>query len=193
MFKTANDGKFGTLQGVFIPNVLQMIGVILFLRLTWVLGHAGMAQMGVIITLSAIILFITGLSLAAIVSNMRMQGGGSYYLVSRALGIEFGSAIGILSCVSQLCSIALCTTGFAVSLYEFIPFVPLAALKAITLSVLVFISYYSTNFALKTQVFVDCGLIKNRENMRTPALCACGQVTQSDGPFMDKEGENAVF
>lgn len=158
MFKKNTDGKFGTLQGVFIPNVLQMIGVILFLRLGWVLGHVGIVQMSIIITISALLLFITGLSLAAIVSNMRMSGGGAYYLISRALGIEFGSALGILSCISQLCSIALCVTGFSLSLHEFFPHFSLPVLKAATLTILVLISYFSTNFALKTQIFIFLSL-----------------------------------
>lgn len=158
MVKASSDGKFGTVKGVFIPNVLQMLGVILFLRLGWVLGHAGIVQMSVIITISAILLTITGISLSSIVSNMRMQGGGSYYLISRALGIEFGSAIGILSCVSQMCSIALCSTGFALSLHEFMPHIPLEFLKAGTLISLVLVSYYSTDFALKTQIFIFAAL-----------------------------------
>jgi amino acid transporter len=158
MFKKSADGKFGTLEGVFIPNVLQMIGVILFLRLGWVLGHAGIVQMSLIITLSALLLFITGLSLSAIVSNMKMSGGGAYYLISRALGIEFGSALGILSCISQLCSISLCVTGFSLSLHEFFPLLSLPLLKAATLTTLVLISYFSTNFALKTQLLIFVGL-----------------------------------
>ncbi len=158
MFKKNVDGKFGTMAGVFIPNVLQMIGVILFLRLGWVLGHAGIVQMSIIITLSALLLFITGLSLSAIVSNMRMSGGGAYYLISRALGIEFGSALGILSCISQLCSISLCVTGFSLSLYEFFPFAALPFLKAGTLTMLILISYVSTDFALKTQFFIFISL-----------------------------------
>ncbi len=154
MVEKALDGKFGTLKGVFIPDVVQMIGVILFLRLGWVLGNAGIFQMSVIITISALLLFITGLSLSAIVSNMKMSGGGAYYLISRALGIEFGSAIGILSCASQLCSISLCVTGFSLSVYEFFPMVSLPLLKAGTLTALVLISYFSTDFALKTQIFI---------------------------------------
>jgi amino acid transporter len=154
MFRKNADGKFGTLKGVFIPNVLQMIGVILFLRLGWVLGHAGIFQMSIIITLSALLLFITGLSLSTIVSNMKMSGGGAYYLISRALGIEFGSALGVLSCIAQVCSISLCVTGFSLSLYEFFPILSLPLLKAATLIILVLISYFSTDFALKTQFFI---------------------------------------
>lgn len=156
--KQESDGKFGTIKGVFIPNVLQMIGVILFLRLGVVLGHAGIAQMTIIISLSALLLFLTALSLGSIVSNMRMEGGGSYYLVSRALGAEFGTAIGILGAVTQLCSTALCVTGFAISLQEFLPSVPLIVLQASTLTTLVLLSYLSTDLALKTQIFIFVAL-----------------------------------
>ena len=35
------DRKFGTFGGVFTPNVLTILGVILYLRLGWVVGNAG--------------------------------------------------------------------------------------------------------------------------------------------------------
>lgn len=158
-FKTKSDGKFGTVQGVYIPDVLQMIGVILFMRLGWILGHVGMVQMGTIICVSSLLLLLTSFSMTAIVSNMKMRGGGSYYLISRSLGIEFGSAVGVLQCLSQLCSISLCTTGFCLSLAELFPLIPLAALKIGTLTTLVLISYFSTNFAIKTQIFIFMILI----------------------------------
>src|SRR3990167_7070334 len=158
LFQSENDGKFGTIKGVFIPDVLQMIGVILFMRLGFILGHVGILKMGSIIILSALLLMVTGFSLTAIVTNMKMRGGGAYYLISRSLGIEFGSAIGILMCISQLCSIALCVSGFSLSLHEFLPDIPFWALKAGTLTTLVIISYISTDFALKTQLFIFISL-----------------------------------
>lgn len=154
MVKNCLDKKFGTIEGVVIPNILQMIGVILFLRLGFVLGHIGIFQMSIIITLSALLLLITGLSLAGIVSNMKMSGGGAYYLISRSLGIEFGGAIGILSSLSQLCSISLCVTGFSLSVNEFFPTTSLPVVKALTLTTLFLISYISTNLAMKTQIFI---------------------------------------
>lgn len=154
LFKKNADGKFGTIKGVFIPNALQMLGVILFMRLSYVLGHVGIAEMGTIIIVSAILLLITGLSLASIVSNMRVRSGGAYYLISRSLGIEFGSSIGVLLCISQLCTAALCINGFTLSLYEFYSDIPLPVLNIATLSVLFLISYLSTDWALKFQVII---------------------------------------
>jgi amino acid transporter len=154
MFKKNLDGKLGTIEGVVIPNILQMIGVILFLRLGLVTGHVGIFQMSIIITLSALLLLITGLSLSGIVSNMKMNGGGAYYLISRSLGIEFGGAIGIVNSLSQLCSISLCVTGFSLSINEFFPAISLPVIKVLTLTTLFLISYISTNFAIKTQIFI---------------------------------------
>lgn len=154
LFRSSDDGKFGTMQGVLIPNVLMMIGVILFMRLGWVLGHVGIFGMVTIISISAILLLSTGLSLTAIVSNMKMRAGGAYYLISRTLGIEFGSAIGLLIFTSQLCSISLCVTGFSLSLHELLPDTPLLLIKAATLGVLTFLAYFSTNLALKAQFFI---------------------------------------
>ncbi|MCP5469900.1 MAG: amino acid permease [Chlamydiales bacterium] len=150
--------KFGTLKGVFLPNILQMIGVILFLRLGWILGQVGIFETTVIITLSSFLLFVTGLSLTAIATNMKIGAGGSYYIISRSLGLEFGSSIGILLCISQTTSVALCVSGFAVSLQEFLPHLSITYLEIGTICFLTFISYVSTNLALQTQIFIFCAL-----------------------------------
>lgn len=157
-FKTETDGKFGTIKGVYIPNVLQMIGVILFMRLGWILGHVGMFTMGFVISLSSLLILMTSLSMTAIVSNMKMKGGGAYYLISRSLGVEFGSAIGVLQCISQHCSIALCVTGFSLSVHEIFPTVSLLLVKGVTLTTLILISYFSTSLAIKTQILIFVAL-----------------------------------
>ncbi|MFZ0564798.1 MAG: amino acid permease [Chlamydiales bacterium] len=157
--RRVNDGKYGVIKGVFLPDILQMIGVILFLRLGWILGHVGIVETSVIISLSSIILLITGLSVAAIATNMRIGAGGSYYIISRSLGVEFGSSIGILICISQTTSIALCVSGFAVSLHEFFPDFSLPLIEVVTLVFLGVIAYISTNLALQTQILIFCALM----------------------------------
>lgn len=153
-FSRKKSEGLGIIKGVFLPNILQMVGVILFMRLSWILGHIGMFQMATIITLSSSLLLITSFSITSIVTNMKIGGGGTYYIISRSLGIEFGSAIGILLCISQITSIALCTSGFSVSLHEFFPQVPLRILELGTLIFLGLISYFSTNAALKAQMLI---------------------------------------
>lgn len=158
IFKPLSDGKFGTIEGVFIPNVLQMIGAIFFLRLGWILGHVGIAEMGIIISLSSFLLILTSLSMTAIVTNMRMRAGGAYYIISRSLGIGFGSAIGILQCVSQLATIALCVSGFSLSIHEIYSGIPIWLIQGLTIFALLVVTYISTNFALKTQGIIFIGL-----------------------------------
>lgn len=62
----------------------------LFIRLSWVTGHAGIGLATVIILLSALVTVITTLSMSAICTNGEVKGGGAYYLISRSLGPEFG-------------------------------------------------------------------------------------------------------
>lgn len=147
--------KLGALKGVFLPNILQMIGVILFMRLGWITGHIGLPKMLLIISMSSSILMITAFSMTSIVTNMKMGSGGSYFIISRSLGIEFGSAIGVLTSLSQITSIALNVSGFSYSLHTlFLPHISLTLIEAAVLCVLVTISYISTNLALRFQVVI---------------------------------------
>ena len=70
--------------------LLNIWGVMLFIRLSWVTGQAGIGLATVIILLSAMVTVITTLSMSAICTNGEVKGGGAYYLISRSLGPEFG-------------------------------------------------------------------------------------------------------
>lgn len=102
----------GTFAGVFTPSVLTILGIILFLRLGYVVGNAGLARTLVIIGVANLISVLTSFSLAAIATNMKVKGGGDYYLISRTLGIEFGGALGIVLFLAQSISIAFYCIGF---------------------------------------------------------------------------------
>ncbi len=88
-------GRFGMFAGVFTPNVLTILGIILFLRIGWVVGQVGLWGAIFIVILANAISLITGLSLSSIATSMRVKAGGNYYLISRTLGLEIGGAIGI--------------------------------------------------------------------------------------------------
>lgn len=152
--RQASQPGLGTVSGVLIPNILQMIGVILFMRLGWITGHIGLPVMITIITFSSTILLVTGLSMTSIITNMRIEGGGSYYIISRSLGIELGTALGILLAVSQMTSIALCVSGFSLTLMPWLPDVPVVVIELMTVTVLTILSYVSTNLVVKTQLII---------------------------------------
>ncbi|WP_020585803.1 amino acid permease [Desulfobacter curvatus] len=110
------SGRLGTFAGVFTPSILTILGIILFLRLGYVVGAAGLGQALIIIAVANLISVLTSFSLAAIATNMKVGGGGDYYLISRTLGIEFGGAIGIVLFLAQSVSIAFYCIGFGEAL-----------------------------------------------------------------------------
>ncbi len=115
------SGKLGTFAGVFTPSVLTILGIILFLRLGFVVGNAGLGRALIIIGLANTISVLTSISLAAISTNLKVKGGGDYYLISRTLGVEFGGAIGIVLFLAQSVSIAFYCMGFGEAMTEILP------------------------------------------------------------------------
>ena len=103
----------GTFAGVFTPSILTILGIILFLRLGYVIGSGGLSQTLMVLGLSASLALVTSISLSAIATNIRVKGGGVYYLISRSLGSEYGGALGIVLFVAQSVSIAFYCIGFA--------------------------------------------------------------------------------
>ena len=105
-------GTLGTFGGVFTPSILTILGIILFSRLGYVVGSAGLGRALVILLIANAISVLTSLSLSAISTNIRVKVGGIYYLISRTLGLEFGGAIGIVMFLAQSVSIAFYCIGF---------------------------------------------------------------------------------
>ena len=113
--------QFGTFGGVFTPCVLTILGVIMFLRFGYVVGQAGVWMALMIVLASKLITLLTALSLSAIATNTRVEGGGAYFLISRSLGPEFGGAIGILFFAAQALSVAMYVIGFSEALLTYLP------------------------------------------------------------------------
>ena len=118
--KNTNDNKMvgtlGTFAGVFTPSILTILGIILFLRTGYVVGSAGLARALIMIGIANLISVLTSVSLSAIATNLKVKGGGDYYLISRTLGLEFGGAIGIVLFLAQAVSIAFYCIGFGEAL-----------------------------------------------------------------------------
>ncbi len=110
--KNSRPGKLGTFSGVFTPSVLTILGIILFRRMGFVVGSSGLGTALVIICIANLISILTSFSLAAISTNMKVKGGGDYYLISRTLGKEFGGAIGLVLFLAQSVSIGFYCIGF---------------------------------------------------------------------------------
>ncbi len=121
MGKPPAEGRLGTFAGVFTPSILTILGIILFLRLGYVVGSAGLFRALAIIAVANLISVLTSISLSAVATNIRVKGGGDYYLISRTLGVGFGGAIGLVLFLAQAVSIAFYCIGFGEAVSVMVP------------------------------------------------------------------------
>lgn len=113
--------KFGTFAGVFVPTVLTILGAIMYLRLGWVVGNAGLGGAILIILLAHVITISTGLAVASIATNIRVGAGGAFSIISQSLGLEVGGSVSIPLYLAQGISTALYVFAFTegvISLFE---------------------------------------------------------------------------
>jgi len=110
--------KFGWIKGVLVRCLLNIWGVMLFLRLSWVVGQAGVIEGVIIILLATVVTTITALSMSAICTNGNVKGGGTYFLISRSLGPDFGASIGVIFAVANAVAVAMYVIGFCESLND---------------------------------------------------------------------------
>jgi amino acid transporter len=146
----------GTFAGVFTPSILTILGIILFLRLGYVVGNAGLGRALLIIGLANLISILTSVSLAAIATNLKVKGGGDYYLISRTLGLEYGGAIGVLLFLAQSVSIAFYCVGFGDAVQSLLgassPSPRVIAVSAI--AALFILAWYGATIATRFQYLV---------------------------------------
>lgn len=111
--------KFGWIEGVLIRNMLNIWGVMLFLRISWVVALAGICKYNclliylnnnklemnsrtgqtlIIICISTFVTFVTALSTSAIVTNGEI-GGGEINLIKKK-NIENHDCVNISCCVN---------------------------------------------------------------------------------------------
>ena len=85
MTKTSDEGsvKLGWIKGVYVTCLLNIWGVMLFLRLTWVVGQAGLLQSLLLVTVANVVTAITAMSMSAVCTNGQIKAGGIYFMISR--------------------------------------------------------------------------------------------------------------
>uniref|UniRef100_A0A8C2GT93 Solute carrier family 12 member 7b n=1 Tax=Cyprinus carpio TaxID=7962 RepID=A0A8C2GT93_CYPCA len=93
--QTVKSPQMGTFIGVYLPCLQNILGVILFLRMTWIVGTAGILESFIIVSMCCSCTMLTAISMSAIATNGVVPAGGSYYMISRSLGPEFGGAVGL--------------------------------------------------------------------------------------------------
>jgi len=146
--------KLGTFNGIFLPTYLTIIGVILYLRMGWVVGNAGIVGALIIVLLAKVVTITTGLSIASIVTNERIGSGGSYAIISKSLGLEVGGAIGVPLYMSQALGGALYITGFTEAWLSIFPDHNAKLVASLVLLFVFISSYISVKFVAKIYYIV---------------------------------------
>ncbi|MEE4273711.1 MAG: hypothetical protein V2I67_18695 [Thermoanaerobaculales bacterium] len=134
-----SERKLGTFLGVFTPTILTILGVIMYLRVGWLVGHLGLVRIVAVILLANAITLTTTLAFSAVATNAKVGVGGAYFIISRSLGLELGGAIGVPLFLSQAFSVTLYAYGLAESfrmVWPALPVMPVALVVVIGVWVL---------------------------------------------------------
>ncbi|XP_048376463.1 solute carrier family 12 member 1 isoform X4 [Stegostoma tigrinum] len=94
--------RFGWIKGVLVRCMLNIWGVMLFIRLSWIVGQAGIGLGVVIILLATVVTSITGLSTSAISTNGCVRGG---------LGVVIICLSSVVTVLTGISMSAICTNG----------------------------------------------------------------------------------
>ncbi|BBN10036.1 protein MpCCC2 [Marchantia polymorpha subsp. ruderalis] len=143
----------GTLSGVLIPTCENMWGVLIFLRFYYVVGNAGVWQSFLVVFISFLCAVLTTMSLSAIATNGPIEEGGTYYLISRALGPKLGGSVGFMYYLGVSLLAVLESLGAVEMLLFTFPSLKFVSanrvLGAIILCFLCFLVYFGISFVSK--------------------------------------------
>mmetsp|Transcript_19745 Transcript_19745/g.27363 ORF Transcript_19745/g.27363 Transcript_19745/m.27363 type:complete len:964 (+) Transcript_19745:202-3093(+) len=157
----------GTFMGVYVPTTQNILGIILFIRLPWITGQAGIIQAAIIVSMGCVSSCLTSLSMSAIATNGRVSAGGCYQIIKKSLGPEFGGVVGILLFLSNNFGVAMYVLGFVEALQDAFPGITISddqandnrAIGAVTLIFLATIVYVGISYISKFALLFLTGVI----------------------------------
>ena len=103
---------FGT-SPVFLAAICTILGAILFLRFGYAVGNTGILGALAIVFIGHLITIPTAMAVAEIATNLKVEGGGEYFIISRSFGTTVGGSIGIWLYFSQAISVAFYMIAFS--------------------------------------------------------------------------------
>ncbi|MBU1168521.1 MAG: hypothetical protein KKD44_03055 [Proteobacteria bacterium] len=154
----AQAKKYGAFSGVFTPSILTILGVIMYMRLPWIVGQSGLYMVLGIVLVAHIVSICTGLSVSSIATDKKVEGGGSYYIISRSLGLPIGGTLGIALFFGLSFSVSLYIIGFSESFNAYwgiessINAIRLTG--SIVLLLVTILTFISTSLAMRLQFFI---------------------------------------
>jgi amino acid transporter len=109
--KSSKGYGFGT-SPVFLAAINTILGAILFLRFGYATANVGVTGVFLLVALGHIITIPTALAISEIATNLKVEGGGEYFMISRSFGPMLGGTIGISLYFSQAISVAFYMVAF---------------------------------------------------------------------------------
>lgn len=159
----AQANKFGTFGGVFTPAILTILGVIMYMRLPSIVGQVGLIATIGIILVAHVISVTTGLSVSSIATDKKVKAGGTYYMISRSLGLPIGGTLGLALFVGLSFSVSLYIIGFSESFINFWGWNTdkntIRLVGSVVLVLVTTVTFISTAFAIKTQYFIMAAIV----------------------------------
>lgn len=172
--------KFGTFGGVFTPTLLTILGVIMYLRMGWVVGNAGLLGAWLVIIISFLITLCTALSMSAITTNIRIGAGGAYAIISQSLGLEVGGSLGIPRYISQGLAVTMYIFGFREGWLGIFPEHNAFLVDVCVFAGLITIAYISANLAIKIQFIIMVIIIASLVSVVLAAYDGSMQIPTSE-------------
>ncbi len=126
----------------------------MYLRVGWVVGNVGLMGGLLVILAATSLTFATGLSIASIATNTRLDAGGPYSMISRSLGVEVGGAIGLPLFLSQTFAVAMYIFGFREGWLTLFPNHSALVVDLFVFGVIFGTAYISAGLAFRLQYLV---------------------------------------
>ncbi|NWS86160.1 S12A8 protein, partial [Toxostoma redivivum] len=127
---------FGTWDGVFTSCMINIFGVVLFLRTGWLVGNTGIIMGMFLVSFVILVALVTVLSGIGVCEKCSIGSGGVYSMISTVLGGQVGGTIGLLYIFGQCVAGAMYITGFAESIAGVLSLSNIWAVRGISLAVL---------------------------------------------------------
>ncbi|NWW10075.1 S12A8 protein, partial [Oreocharis arfaki] len=127
---------FGTWDGVFTSCMINIFGVVLFLRTGWLVGNTGIVMGMFLVSFVILVALVTVLSGIGVCEKCSVGSGGVYSMISTVLGGQVGGTIGLLYIFGQCVAGAMYITGFAESIADVLSLSNIWAVRGISLAVL---------------------------------------------------------
>lgn len=174
--ESRSEAGFGTFAGVFVPTLLTILGVIMYLRLGWVVGSVGLLSGWLIIVVAFAITGFTGLSLSSITTNIRVGAGGAYSMISQSLGLEVGGSISIPLYFSQALAVAMYVFGFREGWLYIFPHHPAILVDLVVFAMIFGIAFISAGLAFRVQYLILAVIVGSLVSVAAAAVL--GSMTE---------------